>query len=97
MNLNEIQEIAHCLKALGEFNRLSLVNELSQCSTPQNCMCLCACCNVDPSVASRHLKILAQAGVVKYEKNGREKSYSLDRENIANVLRKLADHIEMNP
>ena len=90
----DTQEIADFFKALGEFNRLSLVYKLCECSTPQNSMCLCDCCNVDSSVVSRHLKILAQAGIVKFEKKGRERTYSLDRKNVASVLRELADHIE---
>ena len=65
---NETQKLADFLKALGEFNRLSLVYKLCQCNTPQNAMCLCECCDVDASVASRHLKVLSQEGVVKLEK-----------------------------
>ena len=94
MNDQAIQETADLLKALGEFNRLSLVYELCQCKVPQNAMCLCGCCSVDASVASRHLKILAQEGVVKAERNGREKTYSLNREELAKSLRALADKIE---
>ena len=94
MNAVERSELADLLKALGEFNRLSLVNELCQCDTPQNAMCLCACCNVDSSVASRHLKVLAQEGVVQIEKKGRERMYSLNRTEIAQKLRLLADRIE---
>ena len=90
----DIQEQANFLKALGEFNRLSLVYKLCQCSTPQNAMCLCECCNVDASVVSRHLKILAQEGVVKLEKKGRERTYTLDRENVVKTLRELANQIE---
>tara|TARA_Y100001970_G_C14116735_1_gene794002 strand:+ start:299 stop:592 length:294 start_codon:yes stop_codon:yes gene_type:complete len=91
-----IQEQADFLKALGEFNRLSLVYKLCQCNTPQNAMCLCECCNVDASVVSRHLKILAQEGVIKLEKKGRERTYTLDRENVVKTLRELADQIENN-
>ena len=54
------------------------------------------CCNVDASVVSRHLKILAQEGVVKLEKKGRERTYTLDRENVVKTLRELADQIENN-
>ena len=88
------QELADLLKALGEFNRLSLVYELCQCSAPQNAMCLCECCSVDSSVVSRHLKVLAQQGVVQMEKKGRERVYSLNRGDIADKLRALADQIE---
>ena len=92
----EVNKIASLLKALGEFNRLSLVYELCQCQTPQNAMCLCSCCNVDPSVASRHLKILKQEGIVTLEKNGRERTYALNRAYVARSLRLLADKIENN-
>lgn len=88
------QELADLLKALGEYNRLSLVYELCQCEKPRNAMCLCDCCSVDSSVASRHLKVLTQEGVVKVEKKGRERIYSLNRSDIALKLRALADQIE---
>lgn len=88
------QELADLLKALGEYNRLSLVYELCQCKQPQNAMCLCECCSVDSSVASRHLKVLAQEGVVQIQKKGRERIYSLNRSEVAHKLRELADRIE---
>jgi ArsR family transcriptional regulator len=59
-------------------------------------MCLCNCCSVDASVVSRHLKVLKQEGIVTLEKNGRERTYSLNREYVANSLRLLADKIENN-
>ena len=94
MTETDLQKLADQLKALGEFNRLSLVYRLCQCSTPQNTMCLCSCCSIDSSVVSRHLKILAQQGVVNLEKRGRERIYSLNRESVAQSLRELADAIE---
>ena len=86
--------MADLLKALGEFNRLSLVYELCDCAKPRNAMCLCDCCSVDSSVASRHLKVLAQEGVVRIERKGRERMYSLNRAEVAAQLRALADQIE---
>ena len=96
MQENEVQMVADLLKALGEFNRLSLVYELCQCQVPRNAMCLCNCCSVDASVASRHLKVLNQAGIIAVQKNGRERTYSLNREYVASRLRSLADQIENN-
>ena len=90
----ELQELANLLKALGEFNRLSLVYRLCQCQTPQNVMCLCDCCDVDTSVVSRHLKVLTQEGVVSVEKDGRQRNYSLNRSYLAGRLRDLADKVE---
>lgn len=94
MDSTQQQQLADLLKALGEYNRLSLVYELCQCDKPQNAMCLCECCSVDTSVASRHLKVLAQEGVVQIEKKGRERIYSLNRTEVAKKLRALADQIE---
>ena len=97
MNKHEAQELAGLLKALGEFNRLSLVYKLCQCKAPQNAMCLCECCSVDASVVSRHLKVLAQKGIVSSERKGREIQYSLNRAEVSKQLRKLADIIEAEP
>ena len=96
MKTSDVQELADLLKALGEVNRLSLVCRLCECSTPQNAMCLCECCSVDASGVSRHLKMLAQEGIVSVEKRGRERSYSLNRTYVAERLRVLADKIELN-
>ena len=96
MKETEVQDLANLLKALGEFNRLSLVYKLCQCQTPQNAMCLCDCCSVDASVVSRHLKVLAEEGIVDFEKKGREKTYSLNRKIVSKKLRELADTIENN-
>ena len=93
----DVQKVADLFKALGEFNRLSLVYELCGCKSPKNAMCLCECCSVDASVVSRHLKVLAQEGVVAFEKKGREKTYTLNRAYLASRLRELADTIERQP
>ena len=97
MNNIEIRKLANQLKALGEFNRLSIVYELCQCKAPQNAMCLCSCCGVDASGVSRHLKTLEQEGVLSSEKNGRQVTYSLNRKEVANNLRNLANIVEANP
>ena len=94
MEVQEIDGLADFLKALGEVNRLSLVDHLGGCSLPQNAMCLCSCCQVDASGVSRHLKVLAQEGILNVEKNGRERTYSLNREFVASRLRTLANRIE---
>ena len=96
MEVRDIENLASLLKALGEVNRLSLVCRLCECITPQNAMCLCECCSVDPSGVSRHLKVLAQEGIVSVEKQGRERNYSLNRVYVAEQLRELADAIEFN-
>ena len=97
MNNIEKQKLADLLKALGEFNRLSLVYELCQCKAPKNAMCLCSCCSVDSSGVSRHLKILEKEKILTSERKGREITYSLNREEVAKNLRELADIVETTP
>ena len=92
----DVQDLADLLKALGEVNRLSLVCRLCDCQTPQKAMCLCECCNVDASGVSRHLKVLTQQGIVRVDKRGRERNYSLNRSYVATRLRALAERIESN-
>ena len=94
MKETELQDLAQLLKALGEYNRLSLVYQLCGCKTPENAMCLCSCCSVDASVTSRHLKALTQENVVTMEKRGRERLYSLNRSAVSHKLRALADAID---
>ncbi len=96
MNDTELEKLAGLLKALGEYNRLSLVYNLCDCQAPKNAMCLCDCCSIDASGVSRHLKILAQEGVVLSEKNGRETTYSLNRKEVAENLRALANKIDLD-
>ena len=76
MDNGKLNELSELLKALGEYNRLSLVYELCGCEKPERAMCLCECCSVDPSVASRHLKTLAHENIVTVKKRGRERSSS---------------------
>lgn len=97
MSPEDLQQLASLLKALGETNRLSLVCRLCECEAPQQAMCLCACCSVDASGVSRHLKILTQEGIVSVERSGRQRNYSLNRTFVASQLRALADKIELNP
>ena len=97
MSPKDLQQLAGLLKALGETNRLSLVCRLCECEAPQQAMCLCECCSVDASGVTRHLKILTQEGIVRVERSGRQRNYSLNRAFVASQLRALADKIEINP
>jgi len=92
--MSDTQKTADLLKALGEFNRLSLVYELCESHLPQNAMCLRKCCKVDASVVSRHLKTLLGEGIVGVHKNGRERAYYLNRSLLADTLRAFADRVE---
>jgi ArsR family transcriptional regulator len=80
-------------KALGDPNRAALVAHLGA-SGPSTVSEAARCCPVDLSVASRHLAILREAGVVRAERKGREVHYSVPHRALANTLRSLAEALE---
>lgn len=81
-------------KALCDPNRLALVARLATSVEPLTVTDAGGCCGVHVSVASRHLAMLRDAGVVVAEKRGREVVYRLDAREIVGALRGLADAIE---
>jgi ArsR family transcriptional regulator len=91
-NLN-LSKFSNLFKALSDPNRLGLVFELCKCQEA-NVGSLSQCCSIDFSVVSRHLSKLKGAGIVGAKKKGKEVYYDLKREDLAKVLRELADEIE---
>ena len=97
----ELKNLSSLFKAFSDENRLKMIYELCQCSPSQEgnecCMNvgeLSSCCDIDLSVVSRHLSKLKGAGIVGAKKKGKEVYYDLKREDLAKVLRELADEIE---
>lgn len=79
-----IKNKAKFFKALGDETRLKIV----RCVLDFDC---CACkftpvTKKDQTTVSRHLKILVEAGVLKYEKKGRFIFYSIKDSEIKKVL-----------
>jgi ArsR family transcriptional regulator len=71
-------------KALGDETRLKLVGYLL-------CHEYCACdftsmTKKDQSTNSRHLKVLVEAGILKYKKDGRNIIYSIKDNNVKKLL-----------
>ncbi len=81
-------------KALGDPTRVSLLCSLALTGEPQSVSQIAACCPIDLSVVSRHLKQLKAAGVVASEKRGKEVFYRLRTSYLAGLLRNLADALE---
>ena len=81
-------------RALGDPTRLLLFTCLAKCSRPCSVTELAACCSVDTSVVSRHLKALAEAGWIDSERRGRSVHYAVRYEEVATRLRKAAETIE---
>jgi Predicted transcriptional regulators len=71
-------------KALADGTRLTILSYLLEHS-------YCACdfsslTEKDQTTVSKHLKVLAEAGILKYEKKGRNVIYSIKDENTRKML-----------
>lgn len=81
-------------KALCDPTRAKLLGCLIKCGRPCSVTEVAECCAVDFSVVSRHLAVLAKAGVLDAQKTGRTVSYCVRYLDLCRTLRNLADSIE---
>lgn len=58
-------------RALADPTRLRIFSCLVKCGRPCSVSELAVCCDIDFSVVNKHLKLLAEAGVLMAEKRGR--------------------------
>lgn len=81
-------------KSLSDPTRLKLLACLAKCGRACSVTDIAECCSVDFSVVSRHLALLARAGVLESTKKGRIVFYSVRYRLLSQMLRALADSIE---
>ena len=63
------------------------------CSKQKRCACDIAYLNMSQSAISHQLRVLKQAGIVKYRKDGRVVYYSLDDDHIKSIFDQGYKHI----
>jgi len=85
---------AELFKALSDPTRLKLLACLSKCGRMCSVTEVAECCSVDFSVVSRHLSMLADAGVLESKKDGRTVFYQVQFARLCGALRSIADAIE---
>ena len=78
-------------KALADPTRAKLIACIAKCARGCSVGEVAECCSVDISVVSRHLSLLARAGVLAADKQGRVVRYSVRYEHLCTSLRDLAD------
>lgn len=81
-------------KALCDPTRAKLVACLAKCGRPCSVSEVAECCSVDFSVVSRHLALMARAGVLESVKEGRTVHYRVRFTELVATLRGLAAAIE---
>ena len=70
--------------------RIRILHELLQSGGPRTVSSIAAACPVDLSVV-RHLRALAEVGVLTREKQGKEAFYRVEARALARTLRSVAD------
>jgi ArsR family transcriptional regulator len=82
---------ARLFKALSDPTRLKLLACLAKCRRMCSVTEVAECCSVDFSVVSRHLALLADAGILDSHKGGRTMFYQARYEHLGSTFRALAD------
>ena len=86
MELKQIEKIA---KALGDINRLKILEYMSgQGGFIQCAQIMCLTELAQPSV-SHHIKTLTEAGLISPEKEGRSHSYILNKALLKEYLKEI--------
>ncbi len=81
-------------KALADPTRARLIACIAKCARGCSVGEVADCCSVDLSVVSRHLALLARAGVLGVIKDGRVVRYHVRYPDLCRSLRSLADALD---
>lgn len=87
-----IFDVAELFKVFGDSTRMKII-----CALLKEELCVCdiaAITNTTQSAISHQLRVLKQAKLVKYRKEGKIVYYSLDDEHVREIFMKGREHIE---
>jgi len=86
-----IRKVGDFFKILGDPTRIKIVNALF---TSEMCVCdLAAVLNMNQPAISHQLKILKQAGLVTYRKDGKIVYYSLNDNHVKQIYEQGISHV----
>lgn len=87
-----IYDLAELFKVFADSTRMKIIYALME---GELCVCdIAAIVGTTQSAISHQLRILKQAKLVKYKKEGKVVYYSLDDEHISEIVKKGREHIE---
>ena len=87
-----IFDLAELFKVFGDSTRMKII-----CALLEEELCVCdiaSITNSTPSAISHQLRVLKQAKLVKYRKEGKTVYYSLDDNHVKEIYEKGREHIE---
>src|SRR5688572_29478063 len=88
LDLKMIEKIS---KALGDKNRLAILNQITQRGGCLQCSELHEVIDLSQPSVSHHIKILTEAGLIEAEKTGRNFSYTLNTKVLSQYTKFLTD------
>ena len=87
-----IFEVAELFKVFGDSTRMKIISALLE---DELCVGdIAVLTNSTPSAISHQLRVLKQAKLVKYRKEGKIVYYSLDDEHVREIYQKGREHVE---
>lgn len=90
LNDSLLAELSEIFKSLSDFTRLKILLALSE---QELCVCdIAALTNVSVSAISHQLRLLKNARLVNYRKEGKMVYYSLDDEHINKIVNEAKKH-----
>ena len=87
-----IFDVAELFKVFGDTTRMRII-----CALKENELCvgdIAEITNTTISAISHQLRILKQAKLVKYRKEGKTVYYSLDDDHVLQIFEKGREHVE---
>lgn len=76
-------------KALGDINRLRILEAISKKKGVLECSVIVQCLDLAQPSVSHHIKTLVEAGLIEPEKSGRNYTYILNKDLFDSYIKKL--------
>ncbi len=95
LSKNDFQELAQVFKVLADHTRLKVAYAL--CDVDE--LCVCDVANIIGSsmaATSHHLRLLRNMGIANYRKEGKLVFYSLEDEQLKQMIRLAIEHQDHN-
>lgn len=87
----KLYDLAELFKVFGDTTRIKILHALFE---SEMCVCdIAALLGMKQSAISHQLRVLKQAGLVKFRKEGKVVYYSLDDEHVKNIFEQGFVHI----
>ncbi len=87
-----LYDLAELFKVFGDTTRIRILYVLSEAE-----MCVCdiaSVLNMTTSAISHQLRVLKQAGLVKYRREGKTIFYSLSDDHVKTIISQGMEHVE---